>query len=432
MRKLKIAVIGSGSTYTPEMIQGFIDRKDVLHVESMYMMDIDREKNEIVSGLVKRMLKANGMSPQFVLTEDLVEAISGADYVLGQIRVGKLEARIQDEKIPLRFGLLGQETTGAGGFMNALRTVPEIIKIAHAIEDYAPDAWFINFSNPSGIMAEAVLNYTPVKMIGLCNVPTVILKDAMLRIPKGTQSIDYDYVGLNHLAWLTALYADGKEILGEQLQKETQISGMKNTPQIPYPPQMLQQIGGIPANYPSYFYFRDEHIQKCMEAKLSRGEECKKIEEELLKMYQDPALCSKPALLEKRGGAYYSEAAVSLIESLENNRQEYHVVNVLNHGALPFMAADDVVEIKCRVGKEGAVPVPLEKFDNQHIKGLMQAVKAYEKLTVRAALTGSYDDALQALLVHPLVGDYRKAKGVLDEMLEANRRLLPRFYGGQE
>lgn len=309
MRKLKIAVIGSGSTYTPEMIQGFIKRKDVLDVNSFYMMDIDQEKNEIVAGLTKRMLAANGMHPEFVLTDNLEEAVRGADYVLGQIRVGLMDARIQDEKIPLKYGLLGQETTGAGGFMNALRGVPVILNVARTVEKLAPDAWFINFSNPSGIMAQAVLNLTSVNMIGLCNVPIVVLKDAALRVPAGTKSFDYDYVGLNHLAWLTAVYADGNEVLKEQLESGLEIPGMKNTPSIPYPPAMLRQIGGIPANYPSYYYFREEHIRRCMEAELCRGEECKKIEAELLKRYSDPALHEKPALLDQRGGAFYSEAA---------------------------------------------------------------------------------------------------------------------------
>lgn len=429
MRALKIAVIGSGSTYTPELIQGFIKRRDTLNVASLYMMDIDREKNEIVSGLVRRMLAANGMTPEFVLTENLEEAIRGADYVLGQIRVGLLDARIRDEKIPLKYGLLGQETTGAGGFMNALRTVPVILEIARLIERLSPDAWFINFSNPSGIVAQAVLNHTNAHMIGLCNVPTVVLRDAALRVPPGTKQFDYDYVGLNHLAWLTAIYADGKEVLREQLDKGVEIPGMKNTPAIPYPPEMLRQIGGIPANYPSYFYFRDEHIRMCQEADQCRGEVCRGLEKTLLEMYRDPELREKPALLDQRGGAYYSEAAVSLLDAIENDRNEVHVVNVLNRGAFPFMDEDDAVEVKCIVNRQGATPVPLRSFDNQHIIGLMRAVKAYERLTVEAAMTGNYAAALQALLVHPLVGDYRKAKGVLDEMLEANRAYLPAFFG---
>ena len=260
--------------------------------------------------------------------------------------------------------------------MNALRTLPVILNIADTMEKLAPSAWFINFSNPSGIMADAVLNLTKIKMIGLCNVPTGILRDAMPRVPKGTKTVDYDYVGLNHLAWLTGLYADGREILQEQLGNETEISGMKNTPVIPYPPKMLQQIGGIPANYPSYYYFRDEHIQKCRDAKLCRGEECEQIEAQLLKMYKDVSLCGKPDLLNQRGGAYYSEAAVSLIEALENDKQEYHVVNVLNQGAFPFMAPDDAVEVKCVVGRDGAKPVPLGHFDNWHMIGLMKSLRS--------------------------------------------------------
>lgn len=428
MRALKIAVIGSGSTYTPELIQGFIKRRDVLKVSSLYMMDIDRQKNEIVSGFVHRMLANSGMAPELVLTESLEEAICGADYVFGQIRVGFLDARIRDEKIPLKYGLLGQETTGAGGFMNALRTVPVILHIARLVERLSPDAWFINFSNPSGINAQAVLDHTNARLIGLCNVPMVLLRDATLRLPPGTKRFDYDYVGLNHLAWLTAIYADGREILQEQLDKGVEIPGMKNTPAIPYPPGMLRQIGGIPANYPSYFYFRDAHIRMCQEAEQCRGEVCSVLEKALLELYCDPKRREKPALLDQRGGAYYSEAAVSLLDAIENDRNEFHVLNVQNRGAFHFMDEDDVVEVKCIVNRQGVTPVPLGSFDNQHIIGLMRAVKAYERLTVEAAMTGSYSAALQALLVNPLVGDYHKAKGVLDEMLEANRAYLPAFF----
>lgn len=428
MNGLKIAVIGSGSTYTPEMINGFITRKDSLKVDSFYMMDIDRGKNEIVSSLARRMLTANGMNPKLILTDNLEEAIKGADFVLGQVRIGKLDARIRDEKIPLKYNLLGQETTGAGGFMNALRTIPVLVNVAKTIERLAPNAWLINFSNPSGIIAETLLNHTGVKMIGLCNVPINMINDAKDRVPEGTKEFGYDFVGLNHLCWMTGIYADGKEILQEQLKDGFEISGLKNIPEESYDENLLKAVKGLPCGYLNYYYFRDETVRKCKDAEKSRGEECKEIETELLKLYQDQSIIEKPALLDERGGALYSEAAVSLIDAIANDKNEIHIVDVKNNGAYDFMGKDDVVEVKCLVNKNGASPIKLENFNNHHMIGLMKAVKEYEKFTVKAGLTGDYDAALNALMVHPLIGDYYRAKGVIDEMLEANREYLPQFF----
>lgn len=427
MRKMKVAVIGAGSTYTPELINGFITRRDHMPVDSIYLMDIDMEKMKIVAGLAKRMLDANQMDCRLVLTQDLDEAIEGADFVLGQVRVGKLDARIKDEKIPLKYDLLGQETTGAGGFMKALRTIPVIMEVARRIERLAPNAWLINFSNPSGIIAEAVLNNTGVKMMGLCNGPINMLKGITKFVPEGTKKVDYDLVGLNHLCWITAVYADGKEVLRQHLTGKFEPSVLKNVPSEKYDEALLRAVKGIPSSYLNYYYFRDAQVKRCKEAEKSRGEECKEIEAELLEMYKDPNLKEKPAALDKRGGAMYSEAAVSLIDAIVNDKNEIHVVDVKNNGAIPFMDKDDVVETKCIVNKDGATPVKLEKFDDYYIIGLMRAVKAYEKLTVKAGIGGDYDAALAALMVHPLIGDYYKAKAVLDEMLEANKDYLPQF-----
>ena len=432
VKKIKIAIIGSGSTYTPELIQGFITRKEQLNIGSIFMCDIDQKKNEIVAGLVGRMLKANGLSPEMVLTQDLKAAVYGADYVLGQVRVGMLDARIQDEKIPLKYHLIGQETTGIGGFMKALRTIPVLMDVASEMKKSAPDAWLINFSNPSGLIAEALCNNTEIKTIGLCNNPVNMIRDARKRLPEGTKEFEYDYVGLNHLSWMTAIYADGKEILQGQLSKNTAVSQAKNIPKIEYEDQLLQAAGGLPCAYLSYFYYREKMLQKLMESKLCRGEECKLIEKELLEKYQDKTLVSKPEALEKRGGALYSEAAISLIDAIENDKNEIHVVNTLNKGAYSFMEADDVVEVKCRVNKQGVTPIALPKFENEHIIGLMRTIKAYEKLTVVAGLQGDRKAALRALLVHPLVGDYERASAALTEMLETNRAYLPQFFGKGE
>jgi 6-phospho-beta-glucosidase len=430
-RNLKIAVIGAGSTYTPELIDGFILRMDSLKVSSFYFMDIDKNKLEIVAALCQRMVEAKGMDCKIVLTEDLEEAIEGADYVLAQIRVGKLDARIKDEKIPLKYDLLGQETTGVGGFMKAMRTIPVLMKIAETIERLAPEAWLINFSNPSGIIAETLLNHTKVKMIGLCNAPINMIKDAEKRVPEGTKEFDYDFVGLNHLCWITSIYADGKEVLKGQLKGSLESADVKNIPKSHYDESLLKAVTAIPGGYLNYFYFRDEQIKKCKEAEKTRGEVCKEIEAELLELYKNPELKEKPEVLNKRGGALYSEAAVSLVDAIENNKNEIHVIDVKNKGAYSFMEEDDVVEVKCLVNKDGVFPVKLENFNDYYIIGLMKAVKAYEKLAVKAGIEGNYDAALAALMVHPLIGDYYKAKGVLDEMLEANREFLPQFFKGE-
>lgn len=428
MRNLKIAVIGAGSTYTPELIEGFIVRRETLDVESIYLMDIDKKKMGIVGALTERILRKNSMNCRVVMTEKLEEAIQGAHYVLSQVRVGKLDARISDEKIPLKYDMLGQETTGAGGFMKAMRTIPVIMNIVKTMEKLAPDAWLINFANPSGLVAEAVLNNTSIKMAGLCNCPTSMIKDARAMVPADVREFDYDYVGLNHLSWITGVYADGRNILPQLIENGLEITTMKNIQEMEFQKPLLKATGGIPSSYLNYYYFRDAQIRHCKEADKTRGEVCKELEKELLEMYEDVSLVDKPALLEQRGGAYYSTAAVSLIDALENDKNEYHIVNVRNEGALPFMDMDDVVEVKCLVNSNGIIPVEIKNFNNNMIIGLMKAVKAYEKLAARAGLSGDYDAALSALLVHPLIGDYNKAKPMLDEMLEANRNFLPQFY----
>lgn len=428
MRSLKIAVIGSGSTYTPELIKGFIDRKELLNIGSLYLCDIDCQKNEIVSGLLRRMLYSAGLRPEIVLTSSVEDSVKSADYVITQMRVGLMEARILDEKIPLKYGLLGQETTGIGGLINALRTVPVALSIASKIERLAPNAWLINFANPSGLVAEAILNRTKVKAAGVCNVPYRMIKEARSFV-EGKGNFDYDFVGLNHLCWLNGAYIDGKDVLPYVLNMPLEKSGLSNIPDMKYEPEFLKTIGAIPCGYLNYYYFREEAIKKCMEADKTRGEICRSLEEELLELYKDENLKEKPEILDKRGGAFYSEAAVSLIEAIENDRNDIQVVNVKNNGVFPFLQPSDVVETRCRITRGGIIPLSPKKKPQQHMIGLMQAVKSYEKLAIEAAVTGSFEKAMEALLVHPLIGDYYQAKSALKEMLNANRDFLPQFDG---
>jgi len=423
MNKLKVAVIGSGSTYTPELINGFLTRADRLDVASFYMMDIDERKNEIVSSLAKRMVKAKGLDTPVIVTDNLQETLDGADYVIAQIRVGRLPARILDEKIPLKYGLIGQETTGAGGFFKALRTLPVLENIADIIAKSASkDAWLINFSNPSGILAEMLTKKEGLNSVGLCNAPIGFEKN-LRRWTKNPADFDYDYVGLNHLSWITSVMANGKDVIGELLSDgEFNYAGFGNA-------DLMHAIGGIPSYYLNYFYNHEKQVADAKNRATTRGEDCIAIEEDLLKLYQDETLVEKPALLDKRGGAFYSEAAVSLVDAIENDLNTVHVVNTNHKGVIPFLQDGDVAEVKCRVGKNGPTPLPLINPNvNEHIVGIIQGVKAYEKLAVQAGINGDRHAALAALLTNPLVGDSARAVAVFDDLLEAHKEYLTRFF----
>ena len=424
MRKLKVAVIGSGSTYTPELINGFLTRTDKLDVSSFYLMDIDERKNEIVSSFAKRMVKHKGLDIPVITTSNLEEALDGADYVVAQLRVGRLPARILDEKIPLKYGLIGQETTGAGGFFKGLRTLPVMENIANVMEAKAnKGAWLINFSNPSGILAEMLATHKGINSVGLCNAPLGFEKN-LRRKTENPADFDYDYVGLNHFSWITGVTANGKDVIKDLLSDEefTHYAASPNT-------DFLHAIGGIPSYYLNYFYNHEKCVADAKARATTRGEDCIAIEEDLLKLYQDETLVEKPELLDKRGGAFYSEAAVSLIDAIENDRGSVHVVNTVNKGVIPFLAENDVAEIKCRVGKDGITPLPLNNPNvSQHIIGMMQALKSYEKLAVTAGLNGDKTAALAALLTNPLIGDAARAQAVFDDLLEAHKEYLPRFF----
>jgi len=422
----KAAIIGAGSTYTPELIEGFIDRAENLRFDNITMMDIDKAGLELCGELAKRQLIKGGFRGDIVLTEDMDRALDGASFVFAQIRPGRMAGRIRDEKIPLKYGLLGQETTGAGGFMQALRTVPVIMDMVADMKRLsADDAWLINFSNPSGIIAEAVLNLTDANMIGLCNCAINMVKG--IADVLDSYDFDYEYVGLNHLSWITSVVKHGAtENLVPSLAGIAD-TAMKNNPVASIDPAMMRAVPYVPSSYLNYYYARSEQIQKCLDAEKTRGEICQEIETKLREQYSNPDLKEKPLELAQRGGALYATAAVTAAESIACDKNELHVVASKNNGAVPFMDENDVVEVLCKLGKNGIEPQRVSVY-NEYVIGLMRAVKAYEKLTVRAALEGDRDIALEALMAHPLVGDIAKAVPLLEEMLEANKEYLPRFY----
>ena len=425
MKEITVAVIGSGSTYCPELVDGFLKAKDSLKLKKISFMDIDERKRTIVGDLCVRMLKNAGCDCEVVFTDDRDTSLQGADFVITQIRVGKLPCRHLDESIPKKYDLIGQETTGIGGFFKAQRTIPVIKHICDRIEAICPDAWLINFTNPSGIITEFVLNNTNVKNIGLCNVPIDMIDD--VKEITGEDS-KITYVGLNHLSWITSIKKDGKELLPGLIESGFSPKVMANIKDDGFSMDCLKTIQAIPSSYLQYYYCREAKLQHQRESDKTRAQVCMEIEEQLLEIYQNKEIVTKPALLDKRGGHKYSLAAVSLVDSIANDKRDVHVVNIKNNGTLPFMADDDVVEIAAVIGSDGATPVPITEPINDHIIGLMRVVKTYEKYAVEAAITGSDEAALKGLLVHPLVGDWEKAQKCFEEMKEAHKEYLPQYF----
>ena len=433
-RGLKIATIGGGSSYTPELIEGFLKRIASLPVKDIYLVDIEagKEKLQTVTALAKRMAAKSGTDLQIHATTDRREALKDADFVTTQFRVGNLDARIRDERIPLRYQRIGQETTGAGGFAKALRSVPVILDICKDMEELCPNAWLINFANPSGILTEAVLNHTSVKAIGLCNCPINMINDMAGKFDCPVDDVFCDFVGINHLIWAQKVLVRGRDVTAEAIDKICSDSAkeiMANIPEIHYDPVFLKSLGMVPVSYLKYYYMQPEMLAECIhdaETKGCRSEVIKKVEKELFDLYKDPELDSKPAQLASRGGARYSDAACSLIDSIYNNKKDIQTVNVLNRGTNLDLPCHAVIERNCVIDADGAHPLHIGHTPLK-IRGLLQNVKAYEQLTIEAAVFGDYDKALQALTIHPLVNSASVARNILDDILAENKAYLPRF-----
>lgn len=423
---MKTAVIGGGSTYTPELIEGFVRRAELLHVDELVLQDISQERLAVVGGLARRILDRQGWSGTLTTTDDLRTAIDGAAAVLVQLRVGGQAARLRDETIPGRYGMLGQETTGPGGFVKALRTVPVVLDIAEQVDRYAaPGAWLVDFTNPVGIVSRALADAGH-RAIGLCNVAIGFQRRIarMLGVPAG--DVLLDHAGLNHLSWIRGVQVAGRERLPELLSAELL---PRIAEESTFPAELLVTLGAIPSYYLRYFYFTDEEVAKQRDG-AHRAEQVTAIETELLRMYADPALTHKPELLDKRGGAYYSEAAAALVTSLLTGDDAVHYVDVRNGGTLPGLPADAVVEVPARVDRDGAHPLPVTPLAPEML-GLVQAVTSYESLTISAAVHGSRATARRAMLANPLIRQWGPATRLLDDLIEANRQFLPNFFVGQ-
>ena len=430
---MKVAVIGGGSSYTPELIEGFILRAEQMKVNEIALVDIEagKDKLEIIGELAKRMLKKKGLSTNVTITFDRVAAITGADFVLTQFRVGGLDARANDERIPLKYHVIGQETTGPGGFAKALRTIPVMLEICREMEAYAPNAWLINFTNPAGIVTEAVHQYTNVKAIGLCNVPINMQQMTADILEVKREDVNMRFAGLNHLVYGTSVHVNGKDQLDVLIKRIAagKNMNMKNIYDAPWEESFLQALHALPCPYHRYYYMMDDMLEeelKTSREKGTRAEQVKKIEQALFMTYQDPVLDIKPPELADRGGSLYSEAAVSLIASIVNNDHAIHTVNVPNNGTITQLPDDVAVEVTCMVNREGPQPLQIGKLPTACI-GLIQQVKAFEQLTIEAAVKGDKQKAFLALVANPFVPSSKVAKALLEELLEINRPYLPQF-----
>ncbi|MBT2601008.1 MULTISPECIES: 6-phospho-beta-glucosidase [unclassified Oceanobacillus] len=435
MNGIKIVTIGGGSSYTPELIEGFIKRYEELPVNEIWLVDIEagKEKLEIVGELAKRMVKKANVPIDIHLTLDRKKALKDANFVTTQFRVGLLEARAKDERIPLKYGVIGQETNGPGGLFKGLRTIPVILDIVKDMEELCPDAWLINFTNPAGMVTEAVLRHTNWKnIVGLCNVPIGMKMMVAKFLEVEAHRVEIDFAGLNHMVFGLHIYVDGKESTSDVLKRMTETNStgtMENIIDLGWEPSFIEGLGVLPCPYHRYYFKTDEMLDNEKENAASSGtraEVVKKLEDELFELYKDPTLSIKPPQLEKRGGAYYSDAACSLIDSIYNDRRDIQPVNTINRGAIQSIPYESAVEISCVITKEGPKPLIMDELPVS-VQGLVSQIKSFERVASEAAISGDYNKALVAMTINPLVPSDTIAKKILNEMLEAHKDYLPNF-----
>jgi len=434
MQGIKIVTIGGGSSYTPELVEGFINRYHELPVRELWLVDIPegKEKLHIVGALAKRMIEEAGLPIDVHLSLDRREALPGADFVTTQIRVGHLDARAKDETIPLKYGVIGQETNGPGGLFKGLRTIPVILDICKDVEELCPDAWLINFSNPAGMVTEAVLRYSNItKTVGLCNVPIGMRMGVAEMLEVDADRVHIDFAGLNHMVYGLEVYLDGKVITEEVLEKLT--SGaeltMRNIVDLGWEKEFIKALKVLPCPYHRYYYQTSKMLEqetKEFEEQGMRAQVVQSLEKELFELYSDQDLTVKPAQLEERGGAYYSDAACSLINSIYNDKRDIQPVNVRNNGAIASIPSDSAVEVSCVITKDGPKPISVGDLPVP-VRGLVQSIKSFERVAAEVAVTGDYNTALLAMTINPLVPSDTMAKEMLDELFEAHMEYLPQF-----
>ncbi len=433
-KRVKVVAIGGGSSYTPELIEGFIKRYDELPITEMWLVDIEegREHLKIITALAQRMWDASEYKVSVHATTDRREALNGADFVITQFRVGQLNARIKDERIPLMHGMLGQETNGAGGILKAFRTIPVMKEIVDDMKELCPKAWLINFTNPSGMVTEAVIKHMGwSRCIGLCNVPTISMMREPALLGKELKDLQYRFAGLNHFHWHRVFDKDGKELTDQLIEYINDEKGGTpvNIYMAPMDLDLLHSMHLLPCGYHRYYYAEKdmlEHSLQELSTNSTRAEKMHEVERNLFEIYKNPALYEKPEELNKRGGAYYSDTACECISAIYNDKKSHMVVSTQNKGAIPCLDADSIVEVSSIISSLGAEPIAWGRMRPAE-KGWLQVMKAMEECTIEAAFTGDYGLALEAFTLNPLIRSGKEAKQVLNELLVAHENHLPQF-----
>ena len=420
-RKITICLVGAGSSYTGELIEGILQHdEEELPVATVCMTDIDPQRLGIMAALAERMAASSGRAVTIRSDPSLEKMLEGADYVVTQIRVGGMASRALDETIPLKYGVIGQETTGPGGMFKALRTIPEMLEIARAVERIAPEAYVLNYTNPSGIITEAVSKHTRARIIGLCSGIPGLQQSLATRLREQFGDLRTYCVGLNHLGFIHRIMADGREVTTEAINALAQTASPDDHDFHEWM-SLARALGAIPLRgYTSYYYRRSRSVRHAQGLEKTRAQQILEIEQTLFREATDPSTISKPASLKKRGGGGYSNVTLAVLKAIHLGRAEEIAMSVPNRGTVEGLPDDAAVEVVCRVDGDGPSPLPVGAVPLA-FRGLVQAVKTYETLTVEAAVTRSRSVALQALLAHPLVGDLDLAEPLLDEMLAAHQ-----------
>lgn len=438
MKTLKVVTIGGGSSYTPELLEGFIKRYDELPVSELWLVDVEegQEKLDIIHALCQRMVKKAGVPLKVFKTLDRRQALQGADFVTTQLRVGQLKAREKDESIPLSHGYLGQETNGAGGLFKGLRTIPVIFDIIKDVEEICPQAWIINFTNPAGMVTEAVYRHTNFKrFIGVCNVPIgmkMFVRD-VLKLEE-SDDLSVDLFGLNHMVFIKDVLVNGQsrfaELIDGVASGTLKAKTVKNIFGLPFNEGLIRALNLLPCSYLQY-YFKHKEMLAIEMAEFYKGgaraQVVQQLEKQLFELYKDPSLDTKPTELEQRGGAYYSDAACEVINAIYNDKHTEHYINIPHQGSVQNIPSDWTVEMTCLLGSDGATPHPRITHFDEKVMGLIYAIKCFEIAASKAALSGEFNDALLALNVNPLMRSDNDAEVLVRELLLAHQQHLPQF-----
>lgn len=417
---MKFTIVGAGSSYTPELLEEMCIRRETLPVKEIVLMDVNEKRLDIMTGFCKRFAAKRGLDVPIRSTLSLDDALEGADFVDTQIRVGGNKQRVIDEKIPLKYGLVGQETTGAGGMMKAFRTIPVMLDLAQRMEKLSPNGWIINYTNPTGLVTEAVTRNTKANIAGFCSGGIFPKMWAKKALGVEYRQVQYDYVGLNHMNFISNVTIDGRPVTQEEFEKLAQRNRSVD-------PELTKLLGVLTSPYLQWYYQTTKRVNELQAAPLTRGEEVQLLEKEVYDGYADPNNADTPEALYRRGGGGYSEVAMNFVNAVYNNVDTEMVVNVPNNGAIPFLPDSAVVEIPCLVNRRGMSPLHVGKIPPM-CWGLIAAVKNYEQLAVEAAVEGDVTKMKWALLAHPLVREYELVEKLVPELLEANRKYLPQFF----